>query len=131
LSVVLARARIDREYQHVYVDLDDTLIIDGYVVPAVVSIIVIAEGKKVYLITRHEYDIHQTLIRLSPGGCVHWHLSCARQKARLTISSLIQSLSIITLSKEKRCFWEKTQCLVLDVDAVALCWVKHVNRAQC
>ncbi len=119
---ISTRARIDREYQHVYVDLDDTLIIDGYVVPAVVSFIYqsIAEGKKVYLITRHEYDVHQTLekVRLSPGvfdGI--YHVQDRESKANYIKPD---SIFIDNYFIERKDVFEKTQCLVLDVDAVAL-----------
>lgn len=116
------KARVDRGYQNVYVDLDDTLIIDGYVVPAVIGFIYqsIADGKKVYLITRHEYDVHQTLekVRLSPGVFdAIYHVQDRESKANYIKPD---SIFIDNYFIERKDVFEKTKCLVLDVDAVGL-----------
>ena len=62
---IQTRAEIKYQYDTVFVDLDDTLIIDGAVVPSVIAFIYqsIADKKKIKLITRHAYDVWETLLR--------------------------------------------------------------------
>lgn len=119
---ISTKARVNRDYKNVYVDLDDTLIINGFVVPKVIGFIYqsIAEGKKVYLITRHEFDVHQTLekVRISPAvfdGI--YHVQDKESKANYIKPD---SIFIDNYFIERRDVYEKTKCLVLDVDAVDL-----------
>lgn len=60
---IVTRAEINVPYRTVFVDLDETLILDGRAVPAVLAFIYqsIADGKKITLITRHAHDVEQTL----------------------------------------------------------------------
>lgn len=53
------------EFNHVYVDLDDTLIVDDQVNYKLVGTLYrfINQGKKIYLITKHKYDLQQTLLK--------------------------------------------------------------------
>ncbi len=52
-------------YNKIYLDLDDTLIIDGKVNKDVISLVYqcVDAGKQVHLITKHEFDVHETLRR--------------------------------------------------------------------
>ncbi|MGK9175462.1 ATP-grasp domain-containing protein [Yokenella regensburgei] len=119
---ISTKARVNRDYKNVYVDLDDTLIINGFVVPGVISFIyqAIADGKKVYLITRHEYDVHQTLekVRISPAVFDEiYHVQDKESKANYIKPD---SIFIDNYFIERKDVFEKTKCLVLDVDAVNL-----------
>lgn len=60
---IATRANFVFEFDTVFVDLDDTLIIDGFAAPPVIAFLYqsIREGKRVKLITRHESDISSTL----------------------------------------------------------------------
>lgn len=60
---IATRAEIEIDYENVYIDLDETLIIEGKAVPLVISFVYqsIADGKKVKLISRHEGDILEAL----------------------------------------------------------------------
>ncbi len=60
---IVTRSEIRFAYATVFVDLDETLIIDGLAVPAVMAFIYqsIADGKRIVLITRHARDVQQTL----------------------------------------------------------------------
>lgn len=62
---ISTRAELNFDYEHVYIDLDETLIIDGKAVPMVLAFVYqsITEGKKVKLITRHAGDIQKTLTK--------------------------------------------------------------------
>lgn len=55
--------KIDINFKHVYVDFDDTLLVDGKVNAGLIGILYsfLNEGKKIYLITKHTKDINQTL----------------------------------------------------------------------
>lgn len=57
------RYKLDIEYSHVYVDLDDCLIVDGKVNYELVAFLykAIDEGKHIYLITRHRGNLQTTL----------------------------------------------------------------------
>jgi hypothetical protein len=59
-----SRYKIDIQYEHVYIDFDDTLLVHGLVNTGLVAAIFhfINQKKKIYLITKHERDIHQTLV---------------------------------------------------------------------
>lgn len=60
---LISRYKIDYNYDTVYFDFDDTLIIDGQVHLAAIKFLYQCknQGKKVILITRHEPDLFKTL----------------------------------------------------------------------
>jgi hypothetical protein len=62
--------KIDCEFNYVYVDLDDTLIIDGRVNGVLVGKLYeyFNTGKKIYLITKHDGDLHETLTKYRLSG---------------------------------------------------------------
>ena len=55
---------LEYEFEKVYIDFDDTIIINGHVVPVAAAFLfeMIRSGKEIILITRHEHDIHKTLV---------------------------------------------------------------------
>ncbi|WP_395067672.1 ATP-grasp domain-containing protein [Paraburkholderia silvatlantica] len=62
---ISTKAEIDFEFDNVFVDLDDTLIIDGFATPQVLGFIYQMHRlkRRIVLITRHAYDIGETLAR--------------------------------------------------------------------
>ncbi len=64
------RYRYDIEYTSLYVDLDDTLVINGKVNPVLISLIyqAIGQDKQVILITRHAGDLQKTLVKYKLVG---------------------------------------------------------------
>ena len=60
---IATRAKLDFEFDTVFVDLDDTLIIDGFANPQVIAFLYqsFREGKKIKLITRHRLNVVETL----------------------------------------------------------------------
>ncbi|MGD9874719.1 MAG: ATP-grasp domain-containing protein [Kiritimatiellia bacterium] len=60
---IKTRAVLEFQYDTVYVDLDDTLVVNGYASPIMVAFLYqsVNEGKKVVLITRHEANVEETL----------------------------------------------------------------------
>lgn len=68
---IATRAELNYSYDAVFVDLDDTLIVDGYANPLVLAFLYqsVRDGKRIVLITRHASDLPQTLARtrIAPG----------------------------------------------------------------
>ena len=62
---IATRATLDFDFDTVYVDLDDTLIIDGHAVPQVMAFLYasVRKGRRLVLITRHAADVGATLER--------------------------------------------------------------------
>lgn len=60
---IVTRTEIEIEYENVYIDFDETLVIAGKAVPVVLAFVyqAIADGKKIKLISRHEGDILEAL----------------------------------------------------------------------
>lgn len=60
---IATKAQLDYEYAKVFIDLDDTLLIDGHAVPLVLHFLYQcrAEGKQIVLITRHGRECRPTL----------------------------------------------------------------------
>jgi hypothetical protein len=60
---IATRTALDFDYDTVFVDLDDTLILGGYAVPQTMAFLYqsLASGKKINLITRHRFDVATTL----------------------------------------------------------------------
>jgi hypothetical protein len=60
---LISRYKIDYEFNNVYFDFDDTLIINGQVHPYSIMFIYQCQnaGKKVFLITKHAKEIYETL----------------------------------------------------------------------
>lgn len=67
---IVTKYCLEYDFEKVYIDFDDTIIINGHVVPIAAAFIfeMIRLGKEIYLITRHEHDIHKTLedVGISP-----------------------------------------------------------------
>jgi len=60
---IATRAMLEVDFDTVFVDLDDTLVMNGHAVPTVLAFVhqCAAAGKRIKLITRHEAVIAQTL----------------------------------------------------------------------
>lgn len=60
---IITKYKFEYEFELVFIDFDDTLVIDGYVVPASIAFIfeMIKLNKELILITRHEHDIYKSL----------------------------------------------------------------------
>lgn len=60
---IRSRAVLEYRYSSVYVDLDDTLVVNGLANPAMMAFLYqsLNEGKRIVLVTRHEADVDETL----------------------------------------------------------------------
>lgn len=65
------RYKTNIEYDKVYIDFDDTLIVNNKVNEKIMTLIYqfINDSKKVILITKHEYDIYDSLKKYRIGSC--------------------------------------------------------------
>lgn len=68
---IATRAELRFSYDNVFVDLDDTLVVDQFANPLTLAFLYqsVRDGKRIVLITRHESDVLQTLARarISPN----------------------------------------------------------------
>jgi hypothetical protein len=60
---IVTRAELNYDYDTVFIDLDDTLIIDGHAAPRMMAFVYqsVAQRKRIVLVTRHAFDVTQTL----------------------------------------------------------------------
>lgn len=117
---IVTRAQLAVEYHTVFVDLDDTLIIDGAAVGTVLAFLyqAVADGKRLVLITRHAYDVVQTLAdaRIAPNLFDEIiHLRAGESKAGFVTPG---SIFIDNHFPERWDVATATSVPVLDVDAL-------------
>jgi hypothetical protein len=117
---ISTRAELDHEFDTVYVDLDDTLVIDGHAVPHAVAFLyqMVAQGKEIVLVTRHEADIERTLgqARIAPALFDRIvHVTDGGSKARHVTG---RAIFIDNHFPERLDVSRRTGVPVLDVDAL-------------
>ena len=110
------RFKINIHFNHVYVDFDDTLLINGKVNAGLIGILFsfINQGKKIYLITKHAKDINQTLIefRLSNLFDEVIHLKKSDEKWRYIRHK--DAIFIDDSFAERKSVYDKIQIPVFD-----------------
>jgi hypothetical protein len=117
---IATRAELDFAYDSVYIDLDDTLIMQGRAVPRVIAFVyqALAQGKRIVLITRHTADLDATLAaaRIDPG----LFDEIIRLDAHTSKADFIppRAIFIDNHFPERRAVFEATGAPVFDVDAV-------------
>lgn len=117
---IATRARLDFEYDNVFIDLDDTLIIDGAAVPRAMAFVYQehAKGKKIFLITRHAGDVETTLRHKHIPPSLFkkiFHLTNEESKADFIEQN---SIFIDNAFLERLDVAKKKAIPVLDVDAL-------------
>jgi hypothetical protein len=85
------RYRSNLEYEHVYVDLDDTLVLRGKISPVLIAFLYqcLNNGKKVHLLSSHVGDIHGCLAGFRLAGVFDSviHLDKSKSKADYTVGA--------------------------------------------
>ncbi|NVK40615.1 MAG: ATP-grasp domain-containing protein [Oceanospirillaceae bacterium] len=80
------RYKLNISFQHIYVDFDDTLIVDEKVNSRLIGVLYefLNEGKKLYLITKHTHDIHESLKKYRLDGLfdIIYHLDPSDIKSK-------------------------------------------------
>lgn len=118
------RYRHDFDYQYIYIDFDETITRHGKPNPEVILFLYNAlnKGKKIFLLTRHEYDIHATLdtLRIHAGIFEEiFHLKNSEKKSDF-IRNSENSIFIDNAYRERKAVHTETGIPVFDVDAVSL-----------
>lgn len=115
------KAMYDFHYDKVFIDFDDTLIINGKVCIDAISFIYQSKnlGKKVYLITKHEYDLQDTLKKYHIAEnlfdeIIHMDMNDQKFKYMLKPASIF----IDNFYKERKEVFEQTAMPVFDVDGI-------------
>lgn len=117
----LTKARYRFEYENVYIDFDDTIIINGKVCIDAIAFIYQAknQNKKVYLITKHEFDLKETLNKYHISSdlfdeIIHLNMDDLKYNFMTKPSSIFIDNSY----KERKEVFENTQMPVFDVDGI-------------
>lgn len=117
---IISRTRSDVAFEQVYVDLDDTLIIDGEAVPAVIAFLYQCrrKGIPVRLITRHVASPQATLEKAAISVSLFdeiIHLTRGEKKSAFIVPD---SLFIDNYFPERLDVSQVARTVVIDTDAV-------------
>ena len=120
-STLIRRYKIDYEYDTVYFDFDDTLIINNQVhLPSIRFLYQCKkQGKKVILITKHEEDIDKTLLRycISPN-LFDKIINIEIEKNKADYINPEKAIFIDNAYQEREKIQQKYNIPVFDVDGV-------------
>ncbi len=117
---IKTRCRPGFEFQTLYVDLDDTLIVDGQVNSTLVQLIYqcVNTGKKVVLLTKHEQDLDDSLARHRLSrGLFDEVILLAPEQSKADYIRGPQAVLIDNYFQERRSVRERLHIPVFDVDA--------------
>ncbi len=117
---IATRARFACEYDTVCVDLDDTLILDGHAVPLTMAFLYQsrAAGKRIKLITRHAFDVAQTLADARIDSRLFDEIVVLDARASKADHVPPRSIFIDNHFPERRDVASRCAVPVLDVDAL-------------
>jgi predicted ATP-grasp superfamily ATP-dependent carboligase len=128
-NVEVDRALINRykhniDYEHVYIDFDDTITRGEFVNPEVMLLIynIRNQGKKVHLITKHKYNVSDTLYKLRIHSDLFdsiIHLKDFEEKSEF-IEHREKSIFIDNSFNERYKIHKKLNIPVFDVDGINL-----------
>lgn len=117
------RYKIDFEFKHVYIDFDDTITKNGEVNPEVIMFLYNAKnnGKLLHLITKHEFDIYQTLESLHLRPTLFDSIHCLKkdQNKASYITNSSRAIFIDNAFSERKMVFENLGIPVFDVDAIS------------
>jgi hypothetical protein len=124
-SVELDRAldavyKIDVQFNHAYIDLDDTLIVNNRVNTKLISLIFkfINQGKKIYLITKHEFNITETLAAYRLSGLFDEIIHLQKQDQKWKYIAHKDSIFIDDSFAERKQVKENLDLPVFSVDMI-------------
>jgi hypothetical protein len=114
------RYKIDIEYENVYLDFDDCLVVDGKINTQLISFIYqcVNERKKVFLISRHSGDLYKKLseLRLDKLFDDVYHITDASSKSKFITST--NSIFIDDSFSERKEVQESLGIFVFSIDSV-------------
>lgn len=117
---IRTRAHTTLPYRSVYIDLDDTLIINGQANPVVMAFIYQSrsEGKRIFLLTRHEYDPLASLENAAISSRLFDEIIHLQAGEKKSLSVTGPAIFIDNFFPERLDVAQYDDVLVLDVDAV-------------
>ncbi|MFC4274311.1 ATP-grasp domain-containing protein [Achromobacter aloeverae] len=117
---IATRAALDVEFDTVFVDLDDTLVMNGHAVPIVLAFLhqCVAQGKRIKLITRHAAIVGETLAAAHIAPTLFDEIIHLRNGEPKGDYVSPRSIFIDNYFPDRLDVARKTGVPVLDVDAV-------------
>lgn len=117
---IKTKAILDFSYRKVYVDLDDTLIVNNQVCIPVISFIYqsINNNKKIILITRHDFDIKKTLRNFNISLDLFDEIIHIKNKTLKSIHIDQDSIFIDNFFLERLDVYNSLNIPCFDVDAI-------------
>lgn len=117
---IRTRADTALQYEHVYVDFDDTLIINGQPNPTVLAFLYQCrvDGKRLYLITRHVHEPIETLHRAAISPLLFDEIIHLKEGEKKSAYISGPAIFIDNYFPERLDVAQREDVLVLDVDAV-------------
>ncbi|MEJ7737939.1 MAG: ATP-grasp domain-containing protein [Chitinophagaceae bacterium] len=118
---LFARYRQDVKFRTLYIDFDDTVIINGRVNYLAIRLLYqcIEQGKKITLITRHEKDIYATLKEMRISEYLFDEIICLKpEDSKGDHIHEANAIFIDNAFKERKIVKEKLGIPVFDVDAI-------------
>lgn len=108
------------EYENVYMDLDDTLIIDGHAVPMMIAFLFQArsKGKLLCLITRHDFDPVESLREACVDPELFDEIIHIRDKSLKSLHVRPNSIFIDNHFPERLDVFNQSGIPVFDLDAI-------------
>jgi hypothetical protein len=114
--------KLDIEYDDVFIDFDDTIIVNDKVNIEAISFLYqcLNEGKKIILITKHKYDIKETLDKYRISKELFneiVHIESVEEKKKYIVHS--RSIFIDDSFLERKKIHEGTSIPVFGVDSIS------------
>ncbi len=118
---LISRYKIDYDYDNVYIDYDDTVIINDAVNLTAIRFLYQCQNykKNVYIITKHEFSLIESLEKYSIPKTLFksiMHLKTDEQKVDFIDPSM--SIFIDNSFQERKIVYEKLKIPVFDVDGI-------------
>lgn len=113
--------QLDYEYNHVYIDFDDTLIIDGKVNSDAMKFLYQCsnKGKKIYLITKHSTNIYEDLKKYHIDRSLFDEIFLLEEaETKIDYIHHGDSIFIDNYFKERKEIFDGLHIPVFDVDAI-------------
>ena len=114
--------KIDYEYNNIYLDFDDTLIINGKINEKLMALLYqwVNNKKKIYLITKHERDIYDDLKKFKIDSDIFTKIIVLESTSKKvdSIKTRKKTIFIDNYFPERKEVLEKKGIPVFDVDAV-------------
>jgi hypothetical protein len=118
---LINRYQIDYDYDKVYLDFDDTLIVNERVHPYSIMFLYQCRnnGKNVYLITKHEKDIYETLKHFSIDRSLFADvISLGQDGSKISRINPERAIFIDNAFQERKYVHDKFNIPVFDVDSL-------------